>query len=106
MDVASMNEQEVIAALEEQNKRQQKLDQWKSKLEASIEHYLNEYKKACKEAKELFGSDDLKTLREELERRKEENKKTLSEYKSRLDEQEKQLADIQSTLTKIAENNS
>lgn len=105
MDVASMTEQEVITALEEQNKRQQKLDQWKSKLEASIEHYLNEYKKACKEARELFGSDDLKELREELERRKAENKKALAEYMAKLDEQEKQLTDIQSTLSDIAGSN-
>lgn len=92
------SENEVLKALEEQNKRRETLDSWRSKLEASLEHYQKEYEKLCREAKEQFGTANLEELREELRRRQEENQKALDNFTKQLDEQEAHLRSVQKVL--------
>ncbi len=96
-----MNEQEIVKKLEEQNKRQAQLEQMRSKIEATIEHYQNEYQKVCQQAKEEFGTDNLADLRKELNRRRDANQKALENFTISLDKQEKHLKEVQQILDRV-----
>lgn len=89
-----LSDNEIAARLLAANKKQQELDRVCARLEAESSHLTKQYEEARAEAKRLYGTDDLKALRELLVKAREEGTRALLAYEKSLESLEQVLQSI------------
>ena len=84
-----------IQDIETLRKRHTELDRAKAAAEANLKTSTNNLETLKREARELYGTDDLDALRAKLEEMKKENERKRAEYQKHLDEIETGLDELE-----------